>query len=564
MKDFAHQLLTKFTVSDQAARFGVVQFSTEGTGRIEIGLSGSTTAIDAAVTAMTELTGNTDIQEGLALGRIGAGQPRAAPCPLGRHPLDRRRRQPAGRPDRRGRRIEAERLKPLRDRRRLGCRHDHHQRDRNRPRLDPRLHGHRLQQPGRFREQHQQYNLLRDDGRGPIAGSAYVDGGNDGVKGPSDPGIPGTTVILGGDRPVRPGGASHSDDRRRRGISLRSAPARQLRPDRTAARRLSRRPRLSGHRGRDCGQRQDHGDHAPFRHQATGYNFGEHRAPAFTTNPVLEVKAGAAYSYDADTSDLEKDPIAYALIQGPAGLAVSSTTGVVTWGPVTGDVGNHKLVIRASDGRGGTADQTFTLTVLSGYPNRPPRFTSTPIVDAWVGIPYAYQAAAMDPDGDTPLTYDLIAGPAGLAVSTAGLVSWSATNAQLGTQTVTLRVSDNRAVLPNTGGTDTQTYTILVRQSPGNHPPVIIGQPSTIYRPPVQTRPSPCLPRSVTSEWITPTSRRESPGRSPDWSRTLWGPTAGRSSWPRRLWRDQQRCLVQSVVPRRPQREPDHDDPHDA
>src|SRR3990172_1847183 len=78
MKDFSNDLVSSFAVSGTAARVGVVQFSGQGQGRIEIGLSGSAPAVHAAIDGMQQIEGYTDIQEGLALGQgeIGAnGRP---------------------------------------------------------------------------------------------------------------------------------------------------------------------------------------------------------------------------------------------------------------------------------------------------------------------------------------------------------------------------------------------------------------------------------------------------------------------------------------------------------
>ncbi len=69
VKDFSNDLVSSFAVSDSAARIGVVQFSGEGQGRVEIGLSGNASAVHAAINNMAQIEGYTDIQEGLALGQ---------------------------------------------------------------------------------------------------------------------------------------------------------------------------------------------------------------------------------------------------------------------------------------------------------------------------------------------------------------------------------------------------------------------------------------------------------------------------------------------------------------
>ncbi|MEL7521568.1 MAG: putative Ig domain-containing protein, partial [Cyanobacteria bacterium J06553_1] len=100
-------------------------------------------------------------------------------------------------------------------------------------------------------------------------------------------------------------------------------------------------------------------------------------------------------------------------------------TGALSWTTATADIANHDVVIQVSDGRGGLSEQSYTLAVLETPPNRPPNFTSTPVVDAFINQPYTYDADAVDPDQD-PLTYELVQGPDGLTVDpNTGLVEWT-------------------------------------------------------------------------------------------------------------------------------------------
>ena len=82
--------------------------------------------------------------------------------------------------------------------------------------------------------------------------------------------------------------------------------------------------------------------------------------------------------------------------------------------------------------------------------------------------PFSSQAG--DTDGDL-LTYSLPVAPAGMTISSAGLVSWRPTGAQLGNNSVQVRVAD-------TGGlAATQSFTINVTEQAVNHPPVITSTP---------------------------------------------------------------------------------------
>lgn len=123
-------------------------------------------------------------------------------------------------------------------------------------------------------------------------------------------------------------------------------------------------------------------------------------APSFTSTPVLEALVGKNYAYDALAIDPDGDPVTYSLLSGPPSMTINSTNGHISWQPGTTDIGNKDVRLLAVDGHAGSAEQRYVLAVISPPPNRPPVFSSLPVVEAFVNIPYSYQATATDPDGD--------------------------------------------------------------------------------------------------------------------------------------------------------------------
>ncbi|MCH8995339.1 MAG: VWA domain-containing protein, partial [Chloroflexi bacterium] len=69
MQSFISELVGQFAVSPDDGHVGIVQFSGEGQGRVEISLSGDAGAVQAATLNMEQIVGVTDIQEGIALGQ---------------------------------------------------------------------------------------------------------------------------------------------------------------------------------------------------------------------------------------------------------------------------------------------------------------------------------------------------------------------------------------------------------------------------------------------------------------------------------------------------------------
>jgi hypothetical protein len=146
--------------------------------------------------------------------------------------------------------------------------------------------------------------------------------------------------------------------------------------------------------------------------------------PMIATAPEVEALVGKTYSYSFEASDENSDLLSYRIVESPRGMTMDASTAVITWSPKSTDIGNHNIVIEVSDGRGGLARQRFTLTVSDPLPNRPPMVTSTPIVDATYGQPYAYQVQATDPDGDK-LSYQLSSIISGVKVdSETGEITW--------------------------------------------------------------------------------------------------------------------------------------------
>ncbi|WP_420387252.1 Calx-beta domain-containing protein [Roseivirga sp.] len=65
-------------------------------------------------------------------------------------------------------------------------------------------------------------------------------------------------------------------------------------------------------------------------------------------------------------------------------------------GNTTGNTGDHSVVLRAEDGRGGFDEQSFTISVQ----NTAPEFTSTPVTEIRAGEEYNYEITTTDVDGD--------------------------------------------------------------------------------------------------------------------------------------------------------------------
>ncbi len=194
-------------------------------------------------------------------------------------------------------------------------------------------------------------------------------------------------------------------------------------------------------------------------------------APTIDSTPVTSATEGAAYSYDVNASDADGDTLVYSLTTAPAGMAIDTSSGLISWTPNTAQVGSQSVTVQVEDGNGGSDTQSFTITV-DAIPNSAPTIDSTPVTSATEGAAYSYDVNASDADGDT-LTYSLTTAPAGMSIDTSsGLISWTPTTAQVGSQSVTVQVEDGN------GGSDTQSFTVTVDAIP-NSAPTIDSTPVT-------------------------------------------------------------------------------------
>jgi len=179
------------------------------------------------------------------------------------------------------------------------------------------------------------------------------------------------------------------------------------------------------------------------------------QAPNITSTPITSATVDQAYTYNVNATDPDSDVITYSLTTKPAGMTISSTSGIINWTPAA--TGNYDVTVKVSDGELFDT-QNFTVRVGQVPVNQPPIIISTPNTTAIVGQVYSYDVDAADPDGDT-LTYSLTTKPTGMTInSTTGLINWTPATAQIGNNNVTVKVSDGDLI-------DTQGFTITVEDT---------------------------------------------------------------------------------------------------
>ncbi len=192
--------------------------------------------------------------------------------------------------------------------------------------------------------------------------------------------------------------------------------------------------------------------------------------PVITTSPATAISQGQNYRYDIDATDVDGDPLSYALISAPPGMSIDPASGQIGWTPA--QPGGFPVVVGVSDGRGGQTSQSYVLNVQEV--NAAPRIASSAPLTATRGLLYRYPVEATDPNGDE-LVFSLVKAPEEMTIDRAtGMITWTPSSAQTGQNPVTVQVADPA------GLADAQSFTVTVAVNPNHAPVAAAGRDRTV------------------------------------------------------------------------------------
>lgn len=191
--------------------------------------------------------------------------------------------------------------------------------------------------------------------------------------------------------------------------------------------------------------------------------------PTLTAAADTTANEDELYSYAIQASDANGDTLSYTLVTGPTGMSVNSTSGLVQWTPDQSNVGSHAISIRIDDGKNGINLHNYTLVVSNV--NDVPIISSTPDTTASEDALFTYSVVASDPDPADTLSYALTTAPTGASIDSLGVLRWTPTQTQVGSQQIAVKISDRN------GGTVTQSFAVQVVAV--NDAPIIAATPDT-------------------------------------------------------------------------------------
>lgn len=197
----------------------------------------------------------------------------------------------------------------------------------------------------------------------------------------------------------------------------------------------------------------------------TGYIAGASGRIARTTNGGVNWQAMNTASTDLLRSVYFANVFSGCAV-GESGTILTTTDGGLNWNLEESGTNSSLFSVFVPNANVAyVAGEAGVILKREGLSNTAPSITSVPDTVAIVNSLYSYQVTAIDPDGD-PLTFQLVTSPAWMFIdSTSGIILGVPTASNIGDTVVSVRVLDNH------GGSDQQTYTLVVTV------PVAIDEP---------------------------------------------------------------------------------------
>ena len=89
-------------------------------------------------------------------------------------------------------------------------------------------------------------------------------------------------------------------------------------------------------------------------------------APTITTTASTAINTLSPYSYTFAASDVDSgDTVTYAATTLPSWMSFNTSTGVLSGTPAYSNIGNHSVVLTATDSSGVADTQSFSVAVSS-------------------------------------------------------------------------------------------------------------------------------------------------------------------------------------------------------
>jgi YD repeat-containing protein len=196
---------------------------------------------------------------------------------------------------------------------------------------------------------------------------------------------------------------------------------------------------------------------------------GTNHAPVASADSVSTL-ANTALDFDprANDTDADSDPLTITSVGPPShgAVTISPTATILHYVPTTSYAGTDSFTYTVSDGRGGTASATVSMTVSTS--NHAPVANSDSITTALnTAKTFDPRTNDTDADGNALTITGVTNGAHGTATSTGSSVTFTPTTGYSGSDSFSYTISDSQP-----GGTATGSVTVSITS--GNQPPLAV------------------------------------------------------------------------------------------
>ena len=190
--------------------------------------------------------------------------------------------------------------------------------------------------------------------------------------------------------------------------------------------------------------------------------------PRITSTAPTAAPEDVQFVYAIEAVDDDGDAISWSVDTGPEAMTVDSL-GVVRWTPSQSEVGSVAVVIGLTDADGATNTHSFSLEVANT--NDAPAIAALSDTTATEDVLFQRLLAAVDEDPGDTFTFSLTTAPDSAAIDSLNRLVWTPGQADVGTNRLTVRVTDAG------GAVDSTSFTLTVIEV--DDPPTIAGTPDT-------------------------------------------------------------------------------------
>ncbi|MCG8317644.1 MAG: putative Ig domain-containing protein, partial [Pseudomonadales bacterium] len=191
------------------------------------------------------------------------------------------------------------------------------------------------------------------------------------------------------------------------------------------------------------------------------------RVPSATASYVM-LNEDESIEVSLNASDSDGDTLIYQVTQLPQKGVLSGDGPNLTYTPYANEAGVDSFAFYVSDGSADSEVATVQLSITSV--NDMPIVVSSPPVIGQENGQYSYELSIDDIDSSS-FTFNLVSSPAGMVVSSEGVISWLPDFEAEGDHSIVVEVSD---------GTDSVTHGYTLNIVDTNRAPVISSYPSNV------------------------------------------------------------------------------------